>query len=206
MDQPLQLAHFKQSSLNTSTWQRYEASWLADFGDRSLYGWLTTIAYFIVFFRAAYLAYYAKLNLESPIFWISIAMLLLLLGLNKELDLQTNITQYFRGLAREQGWYADRRIYQKMFILGMLLMTPVFLFALRNQLKQAWKNYKLVMLGLVILFVFVFIRASSFHHVDTVLNLTIGRMRYYQGLELLALMVILLGSYTGKPIVVTKKS
>lgn len=205
LDKPLPLAHISKSNLNTSEWQRYEASWQADFGDRSLYGWLTTLAYFIVFFRAAYLAYTAKLNIESPAFWLSIAMLLLLLGLNKELDLQTNITQYFRGLAREQGWYADRRYFQKMFIFGIMLMTPVFLFLLRYQIKQAWKHYKLVLLGLVFLFVFVFIRAASFHHVDTVLNHTIGRMRYYQGLELIALMVMLLGSYMCKPIAKIKK-
>ena len=48
-------------------------------------------------------------------FWIGTSILLVLLGLNKELDLQTVLTDTARYLAHYEGWYDYRRIVQGLF-------------------------------------------------------------------------------------------
>jgi hypothetical protein len=44
------------------------------------------------------------------------ALVLLLLRINKQLDLQTAMTELFRGPARRDGWYAMRRELQVAFL------------------------------------------------------------------------------------------
>jgi hypothetical protein len=48
--------------------------------------------------------------------WRSIALAFLVLGLNKQLDLQTALTEAGRVLANVQGWYDQRQIVQVAFI------------------------------------------------------------------------------------------
>jgi hypothetical protein len=140
-------------------------------------GWLTVAAYA----AAAFLAFKsARAVTQEPRrdraqralmrFWQALALLLLALCVNKQLDLQTLFTQIGRDLALAQGWYEDRRRYQVLFIgavavLG-LLGTVGLGFALRKVVARIW----LALLGLGFLASFIVIRAASFHHVDELLH------------------------------------
>ena len=58
----------------------------------------------------------------SPVFWLTLALLLLFLGINKQLDLQTLLNDIGRRKARAEGWYGNRRYYQTMFIAAVTVL------------------------------------------------------------------------------------
>lgn len=56
---------------------------------------------------------------RERLFWLIVLVLSLALGLNKQLDLQSNFTSFFREMARAQGWYGSRRTVQAFFIAAL---------------------------------------------------------------------------------------
>ena len=77
----------------------------------------------------------------------------------------------------------------------MGLTIPLILISLRVFLCNSWRRYKLTWIGIVVLLVFVSVRAASFHHVDLFFYKTIGSLRYYQALEILAIGLIFVGTF-----------
>src|SRR3954464_9311371 len=105
--------------------------WRPGIGDPTFIGWFTVIAYFF----AAYLCRRAAgegLNRRKVRwFWNGLTVLLILLGINKQLDLQTELTFIGRDFAKATGWYEDRRIVQAIFIVfigfsGMIATSALF--------------------------------------------------------------------------------
>jgi len=169
-------------------------------GDPTIIGWTITIAYFIAAFlcwRAGKVERENNLgtrNSHSYLLWFGLAIILLVLGLNKQLDLQTLLTSVGREIALSQGWYGIRREVQSIFIgflalLGLLSMG-IICWRLRDRFWEFW----LIILGLVLLFSFIFIRAASFNHVNYFLNKwnVIGPFRMKYVVELGS--IVLLGS------------
>jgi hypothetical protein len=93
---------------------------------------------------------------------VAIAILFCALGINKQLDLQTALTELGRVVASRQGWYDARQIVQVRFIIGVAMtcttITVVLLFWARKSPASTW----LALIGTAI----VLIRAATFHHID----------------------------------------
>src|SRR5205085_8940882 len=53
--------------------------------------------------------------------WYSISSLFLALGINKQLDLQSALTELGKIIAHAQGWYEQRRLIQLVFVGGVVL-------------------------------------------------------------------------------------
>lgn len=103
-------------------------------------------------------------------FWGMVAILMLALAINKQLDLQSAMTAVGRCLAQAGGWYDNRRIVQFGFILGLLaLMIGGLLVAFRALHGQLRLN-GVALVGLVILCGYVAIRAVGFHHMDALIG------------------------------------
>jgi len=105
---------------------------------------------------------------RSPEFsriWRWLALLILLLGINQQLDLQTLLIQSGRVLAEAEGWFAYRRLVQRVFFgffaVGFLLLVSLAAWRCRVFLNR----HRLVTLGLAILIGFVLMRAADFNHV-----------------------------------------
>jgi len=103
------------------------------------------------------------------VIWGGIALISLLLGVNKQLDLQTWLTEVLRDQALANGWYADRRRYQVGAIaalaIGAVIACALGVYFVRRVLRRAIGP----LLGLICLILFVLIRAASFHKVDFLL-------------------------------------
>lgn len=127
--------------------------------------------------------------------WLGLAILLLALGINKQLDLQTAFTEVGRMLARDEGWYAVRRKVQAAFILAVAV-TGVWVFrGLANVASGTRGHLKQVLAGTVFLFVFVIIRATSFHHIDILLGISLEGFKLNWIIELGGIAFIMLGAY-----------
>jgi hypothetical protein len=151
--------------------------WRPGIGDPTFIGWFTVFAYFATAYlcwRAAHAGLHGR---KVRWFWTGLTVLLILLGINKQLDFQTELTFMGRDFAKATGWYEERRIFQAFFIFCIgfagIIATAGLFWLYRNE----WRRLGLALAGFGFLATFVVIRAASFHHVDRFLLSTIGGMR-----------------------------
>lgn len=159
--------------LASSTMLLFVASrWTLGVGDPTVVGWLTVAAYIVAFSLCR------RASRGRPIvapgssvrrlsrFWMLLALVLMCLGLNKQLDLQSLLTQVGRDLAVAQGWYGNRREIQALFVGAFVILG---LLTLGSLVAWVWpfRRYALLpIVGVATLIAFVLVRAASFHHVD----------------------------------------
>ena len=158
--------------------------WRAGIGDPTIMGWLTVLAYF----ATACLAWKASRGnfwrARIRAFWIGAALLLVFLGVNKQLDLQTAFTFMAKDFAKATGWYEDRRMVQGLFVAGMALGGLAGMGGLYWFYKDEWRRLWPALIGLSFLLTFIVIRAASFHHMDQFLNLRAAGLKMNWLLEL----------------------
>jgi hypothetical protein len=172
-----------------------DGRWEAGIGDPSVIGWVTVAAYAAAALLSLRCARRASESLEFR-FWVVLTAALLLLGINKQLDLQSLFTQTARDLAFAQGWYESRRLYQAAFIgfliAGGLAVAGLLLWTARRLPLST----QIAAVGLVVLLVFVVIRGASFHHVDEMLGSHVEGIRFNWLLELVPLLAISAGAFS----------
>jgi len=196
LDKPLPLLGSEVSIPETNKWYKTEQSkMLIDFGDHTFFGWMTVLAYLVTSIRLSLKTRLAWLNKDNILFWVCFTVLILFLGFNKQLDLQSNFTEMMRDMAKANGWYEQRRPLQFLFVSFIALLLPLLFFLVRLSLANSWRRYKLMWIGILLLLVFIVIRAASFHHVDLIFYKTIGSLRFYQALEIVAISIIFVGTF-----------
>jgi hypothetical protein len=103
-------------------------------------------------------------------FWYGLALALVALAINKQLDLQSYGTEFGVRYAWANGWYGERRFVQTWFIRGVLLAGIVIAVALVLLFRRATPPHWLAILGVSGLLAFIAVRATSLHGVDRVLR------------------------------------
>jgi len=127
-------------------------------------------------------------------FWSIAALWMLFLGFNKQLDLQTYITEFFRQMAVRQGWYDRRRPLQVAFIAFDALVALGVCTYLMRLTVAAGAGVRLTMVGLVMIGAYIVLRAASFHHVDTALGKMVNGVKIHNYVELSCIMVVIVGA------------
>lgn len=174
--------------------------WRPTIGDPSFMGWFTVWAYGLAAVLAAWTAKKAGRDRlleggpKARKVWIGIAILLALLCINKQLDLQSLLTDIGRVISKSQGWYGERREFQKWFVLGTLAVSGLFgvWFACKSRLF--WLNHRLLVSGLFFLLTFIVVRAISFHQVDQFLRTRLGEIKLNWLLELTGIFLVALAA------------
>ncbi|HEY8942673.1 MAG TPA: hypothetical protein VIM73_00370, partial [Polyangiaceae bacterium] len=87
-------------------------NWSPGIGDPTVTGWVTVVAYLATAVSCTLLALRiprvaGPLNRER-LLWGLLAAAFFALGLNKQLDLQSAVTEIGRIVAAKQGWYEQR--------------------------------------------------------------------------------------------------
>ena len=174
-------------------------TWRPRFGDPTPMDWCITGGYLaasVICFVAARREGVTEPGASrySVRFWLALAAMMLALGLNKQLDLQTLMTQMGREIAHSGGWYGERRVIQAAFAFNCVVLGAVFAgIGLRMIWGQKLSAY-LAYLGVVFLVTFVVIRAASFHHIDTFLyRLPLLGNRVNFGLEFGGVLLVVIG-------------
>ncbi len=171
--------------------------WQPGIGDPTSLGWFTVLAYA----GAALLCFRCyQLSLPSAScegisrvrrrFWMATVLILVALGINKQLDLQSLLTAIGRTLAKNEGWYASRRSMQYDFIICVASIGALAAATLICTFRRAGAWVQLAQVGLIILFTFVVVRAASFHHVDEMLRRKLWLFSLNHVLELGGIAVI----------------
>ena len=172
-------------------------SWSPQIGDPSVMGWLTVLLYFYAAYRCFRLARGRAVKLvdREATVWRLFALALAALGINKQLDLQTALTEIGRILAHAQGWYEERRTMQAGFIglVGLLgVASGAGLILVTKNLPAATRA---AIAGGVSLVAFIAVRAASFHHVDRLIGQRLFGMKFNWVLEIGSISMIIAAAY-----------
>ncbi len=125
-------------------------------------------------------------------FWIAVAILLLTIGLVKEFHLGEELVNDLRQMAKESGWYGERRAYQTWLIIGVFVGGFV-----GAGLATYWFADKLggniaLFIAITYLLIFKAIDACSLHQVDAILGIRFGGLSVRNVIEFTLLVAIAL--------------
>ena len=164
-------------------------SWRPGIGDPTWIGWTTTISYLLAATICARAGWRARRSAggegeETPAIWLMFAAGLFLLGMNKQLDLQTAFIEVGGQLALNEGWYQHRRLAQAIFVVtfGTALLGACIFIMIRYW--RFFKTHKLAVLGSILLAAFIVLRAAIFNHVDDDAGLSLGEGNWLDSLEI----------------------
>lgn len=177
-------------------------SWHAGISDPTLLGWLTVLISIVAVARCIQKSKESKHFGGNYQFWLYLAVFLLLLGINKQLDLQVWFAQTLQNRARTYGWHGYM---QSLFAVGFSILAVGILLAMlrfRLYLASSWRNYKIAWAGIFLLLMLVLIQISSTKDADILINqqifgFSIG-LSVSSVIEISALLLIILGSYLNK--------
>jgi hypothetical protein len=178
--------------------------WKPGIGDPTVLGWITVVGYLIAAlacFRAAWRETGGDGGRAArpAAFWLVLCGLLLALAINKQLDLQSLLTQIGRDVLRARGLYNERRPLQVGFIILAIMVCAgaigAFLWSARGMSRARW----LAFVGAAFILGFVAVRAASFHHVDLFLAARIGGMKWNWVLELGGIAAVAVAAFGVSP-------
>jgi hypothetical protein len=172
--------------------------WFSWIGEPIVIGRLTVVLYLVTsascWVLARKLALADARRSRERCAWRSISVVFLLLGINKQLDLLTTLTQAGRIVAHSEGWYEERQLFQLVFIA--LIVAICFISAItvliwgRDGRISTW----LALIGTTLVIGYVLIRAASFHHIDRFIGRTIFGFRWNWILEMGGIALVLFAS------------
>ena len=165
--------------------------WQPGIGDPTVLGWGTVVAYAVSFVLCVLACRKARgtTTRRTASLWAILAAMMLLLGINKQLDLQTWFSQVARDQIMNRGLYDQRRAYQGAFILAASLVGLTTVGGLGFvAIRRRWPL--LPVAGATFLISYVIIRAASFHHVDHIINMSIPGARLSSVIELFGIATI----------------
>jgi hypothetical protein len=172
-------------------------NWTPRIGDPTIGGWVTVVLYLL----AAGSCWISAQKLGPKDIgsnecraWRAISVLFLALGINKQLDIQTALTEAGRVLAHYQGWFEQRRSVQLAFIALVAMICLIAAITLLLWTRSAPIPTRLALIGTTIVLGFVLIRAASFHHVDRFIGQKILGLRWNWVLEMSGISLVLFAS------------
>ena len=141
-------------------------------GDPTILGWVT----FGLYMMAAALTLQESKTGQKPPQNIpiqrafkSLAILQFILGLNKQLDLQTSLIILGRYVADQAGLHNYYRQIQLFFFVGLLVGSTVAVAVNFKMLRAFWSAHPWVATGFGLVITYALIRAGSIDHVDQML-------------------------------------
>ncbi len=172
--------------------------WRPGIGDPSLLGWGTVLMYLLAALGCWWLARDQRCSAyfvprEQQV-WLGIALLMLALGINKQLDLQSALTEIGRVAASYQGWYEHRRTIQLIFVGAVAVGGAVALGVLISMALRLARGTLLASIGVTVVAFFVLIRAASFHHIDVFISSQLLGLRWNWILEIGGILIVQAGA------------
>ena len=166
--------------------------WRFRANDPGTLSWIAVCAYLST---AALCWRAAKNDLQSREMWARFAIVLAVLGLNKQLDLQTLFINSVRSLTHDPGWYTDRSPVKRLCIHVLTSVsfwgTGWMFWQKRNQ----WRAVGFVCAGSAMLIAYISLRASPLPHAGQLpVRSTSGAQLGQSILELTGLLFIALGA------------
>ena len=126
--------------------------------------------------------------------WLGVAGVMAILCVNKQFDLQSLLTDIGRVLSRQQGWYEQRRGFQRLFVVGVLAASVGVSCWSIWRFREFWNDHKVLAGGMLFLLTFIVVRAISFHHFDVVISTRVLGVRMNWVFELTGIFLVSLAA------------
>ena len=172
-------------------------AWRPEIGDPTLIGWITAIAYGMaawVCVRAGRKARQHSVadptESDSAWMWWGCAAVLLGLGMNKQLDLQTLLIEVGRQVAQATGWIEQRRLVQRVFALVLATLTGFILLGVTWKQRRFLRRNPLILPGIMLVGGYVLLRVVAIDHLDESAGLKLDDRPWLAALELSGLLCI----------------
>ncbi len=172
-----------------------DGRWVPGIGDPSAMGWFTVAAYLAA---AALAVAWAAVPGKGRGVPSGLAVLLLLLAVNKQLDLQSWMTFEARSLLRRLDLYEQRRTLQVLFIAAVAAAAAAGVAAAAMAVRRRLDECGVALAGTILLVGFILVRAASFHRVDHGLGGTLLGLRFNWLLELGGIAIVSAGAVIGR--------
>ncbi len=147
--------------------------WQFRLDNPTILGWTVVAAYIAAAAccgRAALKARGDSARSFAPVWWL-LAAGLVFLGINKQLNLQTLMIVIGRNVSNAEGWYGARRRVQLIFSVVFAVSCLVALVWLLSRCRQFFVENRLVLAGVIVLALFVVLRAATINHADEFLRI-----------------------------------
>ena len=167
-----------------------EFIWRPGIGDPTVGGWITVVLYFVAVW-SCWLTSREVWQRKEVALWQAVTLMFVFLGINKQLDLQTALTEIARIIAFKQGWYEQRQIAQIWFIVAVALSCLTIAISLVWLASETPFATWVALLGTVVVLAFVLIRAASFHHIDRFIGETILGLKWNWVLEMSGISIVI---------------
>ena len=133
------------------------SDWQTSIADADMADWVTVAAYLLAALLSARAARHAGLRRQArdSMFWRITAVLLVLLGINELLDLQTLLTSIGRAHAKANGWYGEHRRAQHIFVIALGLAAVFAGICMLWLTRRTHASVRLALVGLVFIGLFV---------------------------------------------------
>jgi hypothetical protein len=164
-------------------------------GDPTLLGWTTFALYLIAVvlsFRAAKVSRSRNQAVVGQV-WSWIALGLLVLGLNKQLDLQTWIIHFAGRIAKRENVYEYRRTLHALFFLGLITLSVVIALRWSANLRVFARQVPMAASGCALVTAYLVVRAASIDQVDRLLGFDLERTPGLWLLEVGGLGMVIVG-------------
>ena len=163
--------------------------------DAHLLGWSVTAAYGAAALAAAWrVGAGSRAGGGSRAVWIGVALLMVVLAFNKQLDLHVLMTVAGRCLAQEQGWMAQRRAVQAALVVAAALGALAAGWGVLRALRGRWRAHAGLLAGLGLVAAFMLLRAAELNHLAASLGTDAIAGPALRGLELAGPCVILVAA------------
>ncbi len=178
------------------------ARWFGQAGDPTFMAWIITVGYAIAAWTSHIAAVQAKGQRRSSAtrrFWQVLMIAMILLGLNKQLDLQSLLIDCGRTMSREGGWFAHRRMVERGFATVLAASLALILVLGIRRMRHPAPAMILAITGVALLFTYILLRSGSILHVPGLDRTTTGLLQNM--LELCGVAAVALGGYraTARP-------
>jgi hypothetical protein len=141
---------------------------------------LSGIAYFFAAAVAAYLYHRQEdLSKRSQLgkVYLTITLVLCVLAFMHLMNLGGDVADNVRMVAKQGGWYGDRRPMQAKLVLFVSAISTIGLVGLLITFKKVIKPVLSIVLALAACLTFTLIKTISLHQIDGVLALHVGPAR-----------------------------
>jgi FtsH-binding integral membrane protein len=169
--------------------------WHPQFDNPSFLGWSVVAAYLLAAVSCGWAAFKADKSVSegSGIWWL-LAVGLLFLGINKQLNLQTLMIVIGRRASLVGGWYERRRFAQAVFCAVFALLGLCLLGFFAACAKRFIAKNRLAFAGVIVLLSFVVLRASTINHANELFGVELKDARWAWVLELCGSILIALSA------------
>jgi hypothetical protein len=162
--------------------------------DPTAVAWATVMLYFIASYRCFSISVSKQVEYAGfAQIWRIAGVALVLLGVNKQIDFQTELIRLGRYLASSTGMEQWRIMIHRMFFFALFSASILTAFIYRRRICQFGRTFPFFLVGLSLIIFYVAIRAVSINHLGELLQ--IDDENHYAAFEVSGLLILCLSRF-----------